>query len=289
MAALSPMAADPEPHVAATPIALFETARDHLVPRQDRTEVERAARDLYRPVARTLGWHPRKNEPPPLRTFRARLFTFLAFDAHDKELLDEGANLGRAYAGVADGRFHAEVVDPGLATFALSAAVREGGSKIYDAMQARLEKTPDAVTRRRILSALAATDDPKLLQRTLALPLDPRLRKNEREFVFEEVVRKHSDSREAAWQALRDEIDRLLPEVPESHAQRLLAIAGEFCDEQHLEQARDFFGPRAANMPGGARQLAEALDKVRQCIAFRDAQARSAAEFFGAKRTALTR
>jgi alanyl aminopeptidase len=288
MAALSPMAADPDPHLAAAPMALLETAREHLLPAQARPEVEQAARDLYGPVARRLGWHPAKGEPPPERTFRARLFTFLAFEAHDKKLLDEGSRLGQAYAGVADGKFHPEAVDAGLATFALSAAVREGGPKIYDAMQARLDKTPDAVTRRRILSALAATDDPRLRKRTLALPLDPRLRKNEREFVFEEV-RKHSDSRQAAWEALRSEIDQLLPEVPESHAQRLLAMAGEFCDQQHFEEARDFFGPRAANMPGGARQLAEALDKVRQCIAFRDAQARSAAEFFGRKRTALTR
>ncbi|MFL5372838.1 MAG: M1 family metallopeptidase, partial [Myxococcales bacterium] len=288
MAALSPMAADPDPHLAVAPMVLFETARDHLLPAQARGEVDQAARDLYRPVARRLGWHPAKGEPSPARTFRAKLFTFLAFEAHDRELLAEGSRLGRAYAGVADGRFHPEAVDAGLATFALSAAVREGGPKIYDALQARLDKTPDAVSRRRILSALAATDDPRLLQRTLALPLDPRLRKNEREFVFEEV-QKHSESRQAAWEALRSEIDQLLSEVPESHAQRLLALAGEFCDEQHLAEARDFFGPRAANMPGGARQLAEALDKVRQCIAFRDAQAGSAADFFGRKRTALKR
>jgi alanyl aminopeptidase len=288
MAALSPMAADPDPHLAAAPIDLLEKARDHLVPVQDRAEVERAARHLYRPVARKLGWHPPKGEPPPQRIFRAKLFTFLAFEAHDAELLDEGARLGRAYAGVADGTFHPGVVDAGLATFALSAAVRQGGAKIYHSLLARLDKTPDAVTRRRILAALAATDDPELRKRTLALPLDARLRKNEREFVFEEV-RKHSESREAAWGALRGELDRLLPEVPESHAQRLLGLVGEFCDEQHLDEARDFFGPRAANMPGGPRQLAQAMDEVRQCIAFRDAQARSAAEFFGRKRTALSR
>jgi len=144
------------------------------------------------------------------------------------------------------------------------------------------------VTRRRILAALAATDDPELRKRSLALPLDPRLRKNEREFVFEEV-RKHPESREAAWTALRGELDQLVPEIPESHAQRLLGLVGEFCDEQHLTDARDFLGPRAANMPGGPRQLAQALDEVRQCIAFRDAQSRSAAEFFGRKRTALSR
>src|SRR5256885_4897984 len=288
MAALAPMAADSDPHLAAAPIPLLEKAREHLVGAHDRAEVEQAARDLYRPVARKLGWQPPKGEPPAQRTFRAKLFTFLAFDAHDTELLSEGARLGRAYANVAEGAFRPGVVDPGLATFALSAAVRQGGEKLYDALQARLEKTPDAVTRRRILAALAATDHPKLRKRSLALPLDSRLRKNEREFVFEEV-RKHPESREAAWDALRGELDRLLPEIPESHAQRLLGLVGEFCDEEHLAEARDFLGPRAASMPGGARQLAQALDEVRQCIEFRDAQSRSAVEFFGRKRTALSR
>src|SRR5205823_15116275 len=50
MAAISPMAADPDPHLAAAPIGLLEDARDHLVPAQDRAEVEQAARDLYRPI-----------------------------------------------------------------------------------------------------------------------------------------------------------------------------------------------------------------------------------------------
>ena len=224
----------------------------------------------------------------PRRAFRAKLFAFLAFEARDTELLAEGARLGRAYAGVAGGSFHPGAVDPGLATFALSAAVRQGGAKIYDSLEARLAKTPDAVTRRRILAALAATDDPALRRRTLALPLDSRLRKNEREFVFEEV-RKHPESRQAAWDALQSELDRLLPEVPESHAQRLLGLVGEFCDEEHLNEAKEFFAPRAANMPGGPRQLAQAMDEVRQCIAFKDAQARSASEFFGRKRTAASR
>jgi len=127
-----------------------------------------------------------------------------------------------------------------------------------------------------------------LRKRTLLLPLDSRLRKNEREFVFEEV-RKHPESREAAWGALRGELDRLLPEIPESHAERLLKLVGEFCDQRHLDEAREFLGPRAPNMPGGQRQLDQSLDEVRQCIAFRDAQSRSAAEFFGRKRTAASR
>jgi alanyl aminopeptidase len=288
MATLAPMAADPDPHLAAAPIALFETARDHLVRPQDRVLVEQAARDLYRPIAHKLGWQPAKDEPPPERAFRVRLFAFLGFEAHDTELLSEAARLGRAYAGIDDGSFHPGAVDPGLATFALEAAVQQGGAKVYDVLLGRLEKTPDAVTRRRILAALAATDDPKLRERTLALPLDSQLRKNEREYVFEEV-RKHSESREAAWVALQGEIDQLLPQLPESHAQRLLNIAAEFCDEEHLSQARSFFGPRAAKMPGGPRQLAEALDEVQQCIAYRDVQARSATDFFGRRRTALSR
>jgi alanyl aminopeptidase len=194
-------------------------------------------------------------------------------------VLAEAARRGRAYAGFHDGQFHPGAVDPGLASVALGAAVRTGGAKAFDALLARLPEERDGAVRRRILSALAATGDPALRERVLALPLDSRLRKNERVEVLFHVA-DHLESREAAWQALKREFDRLVPQVPEAHAQNAIGLAGEFCDPAHLADAQAFFGERAPRIPAGARQLAETLEKVRLCIAYRDAQGGSAARFF---------
>jgi alanyl aminopeptidase len=68
--------------------------------------------------------------------------------------------------------------------------------------------------------------------------------------------------------------------VPEAHAQNVIGLAGEFCDRAHLADAEAFLAERAPRMPGGTRQLAETLEKVRLCIAYRDAQGASAGQFF---------
>jgi alanyl aminopeptidase len=279
MAAIAPLAADPDPQVAGIPIDVLTAAREDLVPDATRARVEQVGRQLYGPVARRLGWTPGPGEAIPLRAFRARVLSFLAFTAGDRAVLAEAARRGRAYAGFHDGQFHPGAVDPGLASVALGAAVRTGGAKAFDALLARLPEERDGAVRRRILGALAATDDPALRERVLALPLDSRLRKNERVEVLFHVA-DHLESREAAWQALKREFDRLVPQVPEAHAQNAIGLAGEFCDPAHLADAQAFFGERAPRIPAGARQLAETLEKVRLCIAYRDAQGGSAARFF---------
>jgi alanyl aminopeptidase len=279
MAAIAPLAADPDPQVAAVPIDVLTAAREDLVPDATRARVEQVGRELYGPVARRLGWTPRRNEAIPMRAFRARVLWFLAFTAGDPSVLSLAARRGRAYAGFEDGRFHPEAVDPGLAAIALGAAVRQGGAKEFEALLSRLPEERDAAVRRRILAALAATQDPALRDRALALPLDPRLRKNERvEVLF--AVAAHLSSRQAAWEVLKREFDQLVPQVPEAHAQNVIGLAGEFCDRAHLADAEAFLAERAPRMPGGTRQLAETLEKVRLCIAYRDAQGASAGQFF---------
>ena len=279
MAAIAPLAADADPEVAAIPMEVLTAARDDLVPDATRERVEQVGRQLYGPVARRLGWAPRAGEAIPLRAFRARVLGFLAFTAHDPAVLAEAVRRGRAYAGFGDGRFHPGAVDAGLASVALGAAVRQGGAKAFDALLERLPQERDGVLRRRILAALAATDDPSLRERVLALPLDPRLRKNERVEVLFDVA-DHAESRQAAWEALKREFDQLVPQIPEAHAHNAIALAGEFCDPAHLADAQAFFGERAPRIPAGPRRLAESLEKVRLCIAYRDAQGSDAVRFF---------
>ena len=288
MAVIAPMTADPDPQVATLPLDVLTSARDDLVRDATRARVEQVARQLYRPVARRLGWTPRHDEAVPVRRFRARVLAFLAFDAGDREVLAEAARRGRAYAGLDDGKFHPGAVDAGLSAFAMGAAIQQDGAKLFDALLARLPSVADSALRRRILFALAATDDPALRDRVLALPLDARLRKNERVEVLFDVA-EHAPSRDAAWKALEREFDRLVGIIPEAHASRAMALAGEFCDEAHLQQARDFFGPRAPRIPAGARELAETLERVRLCIAYRDAQGKSAERFFARAATPAPR
>ncbi|HEX2574402.1 MAG TPA: M1 family aminopeptidase [Polyangia bacterium] len=278
MAILTPMASDSTPQVAAVPMELLTLAHEALVSEALRARVEEVGRQLYGPVAARIGWEPRKGENVQEQQFRHRVLAFLATKAKDPRVIAEAVRRGRAYAGLEDGQFHPEAVAPELALLTLQMAVREGGQAVYDTLAGRLAKTQDSLQRRRILGALAAARG-ELLDRTFALLLDSQLRKNERLGTLFDASN-WLDSRDAVWNAYRKEFDQLVTLMPESHMRSSISLAARFCDPEHLEQAKQFLSDRAPQLPSGKRQLAQALETVRLCIAFRDAQAGSAERFF---------
>src|SRR5207245_11208316 len=73
MAAIAPLAADPDPQVATVPIAILTAAREALVPDATRARVAQVGRQLYGPVARRPGWTPRRPQATPVRACRARV------------------------------------------------------------------------------------------------------------------------------------------------------------------------------------------------------------------------
>ncbi|WP_237758107.1 M1 family metallopeptidase, partial [Anaeromyxobacter sp. PSR-1] len=83
MDALTALARDRQPEVAAAPIEALERAREWLVPAADRPAVEALARRLYRPVLARLGWAARPGESSATRDLRARVVRLLAFTGRD--------------------------------------------------------------------------------------------------------------------------------------------------------------------------------------------------------------
>jgi alanyl aminopeptidase len=73
--------------------------------------------------------------------------------------------------------------------------------------------------------------------------------------------------REQAWQWLRAHWDTLLPRMREDEKVALFEIAGVWCDAAHRAEAAAFLGPRAAQVEGGPRALANALEKIDVCVA----------------------
>lgn len=62
-----------------------------------------------------------------------------------------------------------------------------------------------------------------------------------------------------------DRCDEIVPLMRDDERSRLLSLLGNFRDEEHREDARACFGPRAETIDGGPRALATALEKVGFC------------------------
>ena len=76
----------------------------------------------------------------------------------------------------------------------------------------------------------------------------------------------------------------LLPESPAGSTfgfgEFLPFVGGSFCDERSREQVDAFFAPKVDRFPGTKRNLAQVLESIEICTAYKAAQQASVAEFF---------
>jgi alanyl aminopeptidase len=227
-----------------------------------------------------LGFSARKGESPSDRRLRSGALALLARSGHP-EVVRELVRLGLAYAGLSDGRFHPEAVDPDLAGLVLGVAVEHGDRALFDALRGRLASTDDASLRRRILGALGQARDAERSALALALSLDPELRRQEGMTTLFVQSMDHR-TRAAAWRFLQDHFDAVVAKVPETYAASLPYLAS-FCEPEGAAEAGAFFEPRAGAINGLTKVLRQVREGIGLCAAQVAAQRESAQRFFATR------
>ncbi len=228
--------------------------------REERPRVDAYAARLYTPVAARLGFTAKQGESASDRRLRNRVLGLLQHTG-EPGVTAQLAKLGRAYAGLDDGKLHAEAVSPDLAGLALYAAVQAGDAALFDALESRLGALDDAQLRERIVGALGGVRDPERSARALALSLDPRLRKQE---VLTSIWGQAVDerTRPAAWAFVQAHFDELVARTPETYGPGLAYIPSGFCDAGRAPEMRAFFEPRIAKVNGMKKTLRESLERL---------------------------
>jgi len=284
IAAIEPFAKETFPSLATQPMGMVVQAREWLFDDALRSSVEAYGRKLYAPLLVELGWTPKKGEDAERGILRAQVISFLASTARDPAVRKEAAKRGREYVGYGkDDALHPDAIDANVTSTALAIAVEESDTAFFDALLARLEKTEDALVRGRLLGAIASTKDPKLAERVRSLALDPRLKVSEAMSPLWTQL-DSLETREATWKWIQAHFDEIVARVSENRAGSLPWIGGRFCDKAHGDEVEAFFRPRIEKLDGGPRNLASAVERVRLCIARRDAQEKSMREFFTKKK-----
>jgi alanyl aminopeptidase len=276
--ALAPIARDPEGEVAVEAIPLIVFARDRVLPDSERARVDAYAVKLFTPAFERLGFSAKKNESTSARRLRIEVIELLA-KSNSAAVVKQAVKRGRAYAGLADGKFHPEAVDPDLAGLVLGIALEHGDKAFFDAMLARLNTLDDGSLRERVLSALGQARDPERSARALALSLDPKLRKQEGLIEVFEQSYDHR-TRDASWRFVQENFDTLVQKIPDTRAAFIPYVTNAFCDLGHAEEAKAFFGPRAEKNNGMPKNLRQVVEYIRLCAAQADAQRASAEKFF---------
>ena len=255
----------PVRQVATAPMGPLGFMMYEAAPAQTQDEVRAYARQLYRRRYSLLGWRARKADSSDVKLLRETLIRFMVMDLRDPQARDRAARLGRTYAGYRT-KERPGVVDPQLAGLVLAAAVQEGDEGLFDHLIGVLTESTDATTRNRILAALGHAEAPPLSKRALDLALDPRLRVNEITTVLGPQFR-NPRTRQRAWQWLTESFDELEARLGSSQVGYVPWFASSFCSEEAAAEVERFFEPRVAQLAGGPRNLAGALEAISLCAA----------------------
>ncbi|MEO0326712.1 MAG: M1 family aminopeptidase, partial [Myxococcota bacterium] len=252
-----------------------------------REALGRRYREAYDDTFRELGWahRGRGDESEASRLRRGRVLPFLALDVGYSRARREGRLRGRRYVGFGrDGRIHREAVSPDLVGTALRIAMEEArgaeAQAFFAHLLAKLGEARDGVLRRRLLGALAAARDPALAERSRDLALSEDLRVNE-VLVPLRAQRRIPALRDAAWTWLQENMDALVARLPPGSAGGLPLVMAGACDEATARAVEAFFAPRVAELPGGPRNLASAVERIRLCAAEAEEQRPSVHEWLG--------
>jgi alanyl aminopeptidase len=87
------------------------------------------------------------------------------------------------------------------------------------------------------------------------------------------------ETRDVAYAFVKEHYDTLAARMPEEHVSALAWVGASYCDPVHRQDVAAFFTERTARAPGGTRMLAQVLEGVDLCIAFKAAQGPSLESF----------
>ena len=214
---------------------------------------------LFGAQAREIGWQATaKEEPQEVTAWRAQLLPQVAVAGQDAEL--------RAQALV----MVAKDPNPSL----LAVVAPDGDEALFDALLASARGTEDRVKRGNLLKALTMFRAPALRARALALALDRKIDAHE---ILPDLLAQHGDTPESLAALLkflkRNEAVLAKQFGGFERSSWPKHVAEHACGAQAASALQAHFGPGVAKIEGGAAVLADSVEQLQLCGAWRDAQA----------------
>jgi alanyl aminopeptidase len=277
LALVPQFAADPARQVVSSTIGIVTGVRDHLVPRELLPNYMRFVNRTFGERARQLGWKAKPGEDAEVRLLRGRIVPLVALWGGEPELATEARKLAEQW--LSDWR----AINPDMSGPALTVAARNGDEAFFQQLQAALPATKDRRQRQIILGAMGSFRDPAVARSAMELLLKPDFDLREATgLIFGALAA--PDTRALPFEFVKKNYDALAARIPAGSVfgfgEFLPFVGGAFCDEKSREEVQAFFEPKIEKFPGTKRNLAQVLESIRICTAYKSAQEASVAEFF---------
>lgn len=276
---LVPIAAkDGNVHVVELAASTLGGLRDGgLVDPAARPEYEKLVARLFGARARALGLRAKPGENEETRWLRAPIVDLAADQGGDAALRAECTNLAKAW--LAD----RGAVEPETIGTVLGIAASFGDAALFDAYLAEAKRAPDRVDRERLVWALGQFRERSLVDRALALVVGPELDPRESVRILWAELRIPQNA-PVVYDFVTARFDAIVARLPRDYGAGFPQVGAALCDASRTKDVEAFFGARAKTFVGGPRQLAQSLEALAQCSAYRTRERKSVSERFSPRK-----
>ncbi len=248
---------------------------DRILADEDRPLLQAFVRRIARPVLDELGWDPVPGEAERLGTLRARLLAALGTLGADADIAAEARDrLVRYFRDPS-------TLAPDLVSAVVSIVAFSGEEEEYRLMSERFRGAVTPQDQVRYLYALAASEIPALLRRTLDLCLSGEVRSQDAPYVIGTVLGSRAGAA-LAWPFIEEHWDTIGARFPDNSIPRMLEAMSGIVDPNLAPEVHAFL---AAHPVPQQKLVAQSLEKLDNNVAF---AARVATELPTALRSALT-
>ncbi len=271
--ALTPrLARDPARQVVTKTIVVTTALQNNLVSPELLPQYHLYLEDLYGSRARALGWRDRPGESDDDRLLRPLVMSTMANQAEDPESIVQAKTLALAWL---DDR---KAVDPDMVSSVMFAAARHGDQVLFDRLRGAAKQEKDEDILNTLLLALGSFPEPAIAKKALPIVLTDEFDSRQSVDILFRVAQSPK-TRDVAYDFVKQNWDTLIAKLPTDFGAFLPDVAGGYCDEAHRQDAAGFFEGRSTKYSGGPRNLAQILERIDLCVAFKKAQQPSVTEF----------
>lgn len=267
---------DPVRQVRDSSIGIVSGVHDYLVPNELRPNYARLVDRTFGARARQLGWKAKAGEDAETRLTRSSIVPLVALWGADGTLAAEGRQLAAQWLT------DRTAVDADIVGSVLNVAARTGDEALFKQLSAALSHTEDRHQRELILGAMGSFSDAPIARGAMELALKPDsdLRESAALLFGPMGV---PETRFIPFEFVKANYDALVAKIPAGSTfgfgEFLPFVGGAFCDEKSGAEVKAFFEPKVDRFAGSTRNLAQALEGIRICTAYKAAQQDSVAEF----------
>jgi aminopeptidase N len=232
-------------------IHVFDFISRLLAGQPQRDQFQKYARSILRPSFDEIGWDPKSGEPVKVASLRASLIAVLA-GLDDKEIATTCRERFQKY--LADPKS----LPPDLRAPVLAIVGRYADEATWNKLHELGLKTTSIEEKQNYYDALASTNDPKLLTKTMEISLGDELPTSRATYLVAKVARQNPD---AAWAFAKAHMKQLLAKTDalgaNSYAPGLFTF---FSDPARIAELERY--AKSDLPPTSAKDVAKAIDEV---------------------------